>query len=133
MVTVSLSRGRSPFGYTIACNRWPRDSLRATFRTLAEARLLKVGNAPGVSTYRTKVCTISCLDDRQLRAALRQYPLTLNHSHHTAIHITLKRLSQIKINIKNHVFPCRVAHKRISLSKIQMQGSSEYNSFTKTA
>jgi hypothetical protein len=42
-------------------------------------------------------------------------------------------LSQIQINTKINVFTCRVAHKCISPSKIQMQGSSEYNSFTKTA
>ena len=45
----------------------------------------------------------------------------------------LDTLTQIKINTKINVFPCRVAHKCISPSKIQTQGYSESKSFTKTA
>jgi len=119
----------------IACNRWPCGSLRTAFRTPAEARLLKVGNAPEVSTYRTNVCsgdcTIICLDDRQLRAALGQHPLITDILRLFTLH--LETLSRIQINTKINVFPCRVAHKCISPSKIQTQGSSESKSFTKTA
>jgi hypothetical protein len=67
----------------IACNRWPCGSTRKAFWTLAEARLLDVGNAPCRPKVFREDCTRNC------RAALGQYPLTLNYSHLTAIYSAL--------------------------------------------
>jgi hypothetical protein len=68
------------------------------------------------------------LSQIQINTKIHVFPCRVAHKS-----LSVKTLSQIQINIKIHVFPCCVGHKCISPSKLQTQGSSEHNSFTKTA